>query len=435
MDTTRHGLSAAAVITARPSPDESVGVDFSVTGGAPTHRASGCIYGMTEDASAPPDGFFHDVRFRALRAGGAQLDSPGGWVSGRYDRRWRATRAQLLRARALGGEFVLLPHDLWGADGHPIARFPGDDGDWTDYDDFLSRVVADVRATRAPVRWDLWNEPDLAAFWNRPQAQYLELWRRTHRRVRAEFPTHAVVGPSTAGAPTTESGWWTRFLDFACAHDVVPDVVSWHTLPGDPVATAAAADASLTARGIRRPYQINEYGAAAEQHPAGGAWYVARLERAGVDGLRANWAAGGDLHDDLAGLLVRDASGRHRPRGEWWVYRFYGTQTGVTASVTPGVDHDAFATKTIGGAKVLVGGRATGDVVVGLRRLDTTSGIVVDDRVRVLVERIPHNGGAAVDGPVTVRDAVVTLTDNGTTVRLPHHTAEDAFTITLLPAR
>nr|BFE50586.1 hypothetical protein GCM10017745_40130 [Saccharothrix mutabilis subsp. capreolus] len=296
-------------------------------------------------------------------------------------------------------------------------------------------MVADVRATRAPVRWDLWNEPDLAAFWNRPQAQYLELWRRTHRRVRAEFPTHAVVGPSTAGAPTTESGWWTRFLDFACAHDVVPDVVSWHTLPGDPVATAAAADASLTARGIRRPYQINEYGAAAEQHPAGGAWYVARLERAGVDGLRANWAAGGDLHDDLAGLLVRDASGRHRPRGEWWVYRFYGTQTGVTASVTPGVDHDAFATKTIGGAKVLVGGRATGDVVVGLRRLDTTSGIVVDDRVRVLVERIPHNGGAAVDGPVTVRDAVVTLTDNGTTVRLPHHTAEDAFTITLLPAR
>jgi hypothetical protein len=53
--------------------------------------------------------FFQDVKFRYLRAGGAQSDGPGGWVSGRYDRRWNAGRAQLLRTRTLGGEFVLLP--------------------------------------------------------------------------------------------------------------------------------------------------------------------------------------------------------------------------------------------------------------------------------------------------------------------------------------
>jgi hypothetical protein len=58
---------------------------------------------------------------------------------------------------------------------------------------------------------------------------------------------------------------------------------------------------------------------------------------------------------------------------------------------------------------------------------------VQNNRVRVLAERIPHNGGGAVQGPVTVQDTVVTLSGNATTVNLPHNNADDAFTITLLP--
>jgi hypothetical protein len=165
MSTTLRGrtvLATVAVVLAavlvavgsRPASaaDESISVDFSVTTGAPTYRASGWIYGMTENGANPPDRYFTDVRLRYMRAGGAQLDSPGGWVSGRYDRRWNATRAQLLRTRSLGGQFVLLVHDLWGADGYAISRFPGDNGNWSDYDAFLTRLVADVRATGAPVQ-------------------------------------------------------------------------------------------------------------------------------------------------------------------------------------------------------------------------------------------------------------------------------------------
>ncbi|WP_231648261.1 beta-xylosidase [Saccharothrix sp. NRRL B-16348] len=419
------------------APDESLSVDFSVAGGAPTHRASGWIYGMTEDGTGPADHFFRDVGFRYMRAGGAQLDGPGGWVAGKYDRRWNSTRAQLLRTRSLGGEFILLVHDLWGADSYPITRFPGDDGDWADYDAFLTRLIADVRATGAPVQWDLWNEPNITPFWNRPQARYFELWRRTYQRVRAAFPQQPIVGPSFAGVPTADGAWWNQYLDFVRGSDTVPDIVSWHSLPGDPVANVAAADATLDARGIPhpRPYQINEYGAANEQNPGAGSWYVARLERAGADGLRANWASAGNLHNDLGNMLVRDSSGQHLPKGEWWVYRFYGSQTGQVASVTPSRSYDAFATKAPGSAKVLVGGGGdtTSDVAVALRRLDTTSGIVLDDQVRVVVQRIPYNGGGAVQGPVTVRNSVVTLSGNATTVTLPHTTAEDAFTITLLP--
>jgi hypothetical protein len=434
------GTLVAASLLTMPAPaqaaDESIAVNFSVAGGSPTYRASGWIYGMTENASAPADHFYRDVRFRYMRAGGAQLDSPGGWVSGRYDRRWNATRAQLLRTRSLGGEFILLVHDLWGADGYPISRFPGDNGNWTDYDNFLTRLINDVRATGAPVQWDLWNEPNITLFWNRPQSQYFELWRRTYQRVRAAFPNQLIVGPSHAGVPSTSPGWWTQYFDFVRANNVIPDIISWHALPSDPVANVAAANASLGARGIPhpRPYQINEYAASNEQNPGDGSWYIARLERAGADGLRANWAGGGNLHNDLGNLLVRNSAGQHQPKGEWWVYQFYGSQTGQISSVTPSRSYDAFATKASGIAKILVGGGGTtGNIAVNLQRLDTTSGIVQNNQVRVIVQRIPYNGGGAVQGPVTIQNSVVTLSGNGTTVNLPHTNADETFTITLQP--
>jgi hypothetical protein len=31
---------------------------------------------------------------------------------------------------------------------------------------------------------DIWNEPDLSAFWNRAQTQYLEMWGRTYYKFR-----------------------------------------------------------------------------------------------------------------------------------------------------------------------------------------------------------------------------------------------------------
>ncbi|MBV1854402.1 RICIN domain-containing protein [Catellatospora tritici] len=431
-------LTAAAVASPLPAAaaDETITVNFSMAGGSPTYRASGWIYGMTENASGPADHFYTDVKFRYMRAGGAQLDSPGGWVSGRYQRRWDATLAQARRTIALGGQFVILPHDLWGADGYPISRFPGDNGDWTDYDNFLTRLISDVRAAGITVQWDIWNEPNLNLFWNRPQAQYFELWRRTYQRLRTEFPSHLIVGPSHAGVPTTSTGWWTQYLDFVKANNAVPDIISWHSLPSDPVANVNAANTTLNARGIAhpRPYQINEYGAGNEQNPGDGSWYIARLERAGADGLRANWASAGNLHNDLGNLLARNSAGVHQPKGEWWVYRFYGSQTGQISSVTPSTAYDAFATKDFAMAKILVGGGGTtGNIAVNMQRLDTTNGIVQNNQVRILTQRIPNNSGGAVQGPITISNTVVTLSGNATTVNLPHTNIDDTFTITLLP--
>ncbi|EEP72961.1 hypothetical protein MCAG_03288 [Micromonospora sp. ATCC 39149] len=433
------GALAAAGLLVAPTvahaDNQSLSVNFAATTTAPTYRASGWIYGMTENGTAPPDHFFTDIKYQAMRAGGAQLPG-GGWVGGGYDRRWNATRAQMLRTKALGGKFVLLAHDLWGADGAPISRFPGDNGNWTDYNNFLTRVINDVKATGVPVEWDIWNEPNLTLFWNRPQAQYFELWRRTYQRLRADMPGTLIVGPSLAGVPTTSGGWWNQYLDYVKANNAVPDIVSWHSLPGDPVANVAAANTTLDSRGIPhpRPYQINEYGASNEQNPGDGAWYITRLERAGADGLRANWASGGNLHNDLGNLLTHNSAGQYQPKGEWWVYRFYAQQTGIAVATTASPGYDAYATKDAGNAKVLVGGgRTTGNIAVNLQGLNSTSGIVSDNRARILVQRIPYNNGGAVTGPTTVQDQVVTLNGTGTVVNIANNDINDAYTITVLP--
>ncbi|MEO3748040.1 RICIN domain-containing protein [Plantactinospora sp. B5E13] len=430
--------AATAAIVAAPSAqaaDESISVNFATTNGTPTYRASGWIYGMTENASGPADHFYRDVKFQYMRAGGAQL-AGSGWVGGTYDRRWNSTLAQARRTVALGGQFILLPHDLWGADGAGISRFPGDNGNWTDYDNFLTRLINDVRASGLSVQWDIWNEPNITIFWNRPIPQYLELWRRTYQRIRAEFPNQLIVGPSCACVPSTTHTFWNQYLDFVRSTNTVPDIISWHSLPGDPVANVAAANATLDPRGIAhpRPYQINEYGAPEEQNPADGAWYISRLERARADGLRANWAGGGNLHNDLGNLLVRNSAGQHQPKGEWWAYRYYASQTGQIAAVTASPSYDAFATKANGVAKVLVGGgRTTGNLTVNLQRLDTTSGIVQNNQVRVLTQRIPYNGGGAVQGPITVSNSVVGVSNNNVTVTLPYPNQTDTYTVTLLP--
>ncbi|MFG1649491.1 cellulose binding domain-containing protein [Micromonospora sp. NPDC049275] len=417
--------------------NQSISVNFATGTAAPTYRASGWIYGMSENGANPPSNYFTDIKFQAMRAGGAQL-SGGGWQGGGYDRRWNATRAQMLRTKALGGTFILLPHDLWGADGANIPRYPGDNGNWTDYNNFLTRVIADVKATGVPVQWDIWNEPNISIFWNRPQSQYFELWRRTYQRLRAEMPGTLIVGPSYAGVPTTNTGaWWNQYLDYVKANNVVPDIFSWHSLPGDPVANVAAANTTLGSRGIphTRPYQINEYGASNEQNPGDGAWYITRLERAGADGLRANWASGGNLHNDLGNLLIHNSAGQYQTKGEWWVYRFYAGQTGTVVATTPSAGYDAYATKDTGTAKVLIGGgRTTGNIAVSLQGLNGTSGLVVNNQVRVVVQRIPDNNGGAVTGPVTVQDQVVSVNGNSATVNVANSNVNDAYTITLLPS-
>jgi len=74
---------------------------------------------------------------------------------------------------------------MWGADGGQSANaaYPGDNGDFSDYDNYLDHVIHDMKAHEMidEVYIEVWNEPDLvyqgvALFWNRDEAQYLQMW-------------------------------------------------------------------------------------------------------------------------------------------------------------------------------------------------------------------------------------------------------------------
>ncbi|MGW0950276.1 RICIN domain-containing protein [Streptomyces sp. NPDC002623] len=423
--------------TTAQAADTSVTVDFSTAGGAPAYRASGTIYGMSENGSLPQEHFYTDIKWKFMRAGGAQLDSPGGWVAGKYDRRWNSTLAQYNRTKALGGSFVILPHDLWGADGTTTPTYPGDGGDWTNFDAFYTRLLSDVVAAgMTDIQWDIWNEPDCSLFWGSGQTQYLEMWKRAYQKIRAAIPGAVVVGASTCGRPTSSNTWWNTYLDYVKANNVEPNVYSWHDLPGDPVADGSSLRSKLSARSMTtsRSFQVNEYGNTDEQNPGRGAWYISRLERAGADGLRANWASAGNLHDFEANLLTKTGT-QYLPLGEWFMYRYYGSQSGNIVNFIPGTNTDGLATKdnTARNAKILLGSNGnTGTVTVNLNRLDTTS-VVENGQVRAVLQRIPNNGGAAVTGPVTVSDQTLTVSGNAASVTVPWTSASDGYTLTLLP--
>ncbi|MEY4547134.1 MAG: hypothetical protein RL685_3329 [Pseudomonadota bacterium] len=98
---------------------------------------------------------------------------------------------------------------------------------WTRLVDAFARHLLD-RYGREEVRswfFEVWNEPNLAIFWERgDQAAYFELYARTARALKAIDPELKVGGPSTAGA-----AWVPEFLAYASERQLPVDFVTTHT--------------------------------------------------------------------------------------------------------------------------------------------------------------------------------------------------------------
>jgi xylan 1,4-beta-xylosidase len=103
-------------------------------------------------------------------------------------------------------------------------------------------------------RWyfEVWNEPNLTAFWAGTQAQYFELYRHTVRALKGCDSSLRVGGPATAA-----NAWIDAFLDF-CQRDNLPvDFVSTHHYPNDPLWTPkqdTETELKLAKRGVLREW-------------------------------------------------------------------------------------------------------------------------------------------------------------------------------------
>jgi hypothetical protein len=414
-------------------------INFALNGGTPTYRASGFIYGLSQNATTPAVSLQTGIKVKQMRAGGSQIGCPnGGWVNGAYSARWTFERAYYARAKQSGAHVEMILAALWGSDGKcNVPSWPGDNGSWTAYTNFINQVINDVRAagmTGSDVRWDMWNEPNIS-FWGRSQAQYLEMVRRGTLQIRAALPGAVIVGPSCACTPS--NSWFVTYLDYVKANGVVPNILSWHDLPGDPASDAAALNSELSARGISvSGYDVNEYGAFGnEQQPGPSAWYISRLERCNCDGSRANWGNVGQtpsLYDTMGWLVTSNAN---QTMGQWWVYQRYASQTGLRTNITPGSTHDGIVFQDSGARKsvAVLGAKAsasTGSITVTYTNIP--SWLQSSGTVHVLVERMPSTN-ALVSAPTTVSSTNVTVSGNAITITIPWSNALDAYAVTLTP--
>ena len=105
---------------------------------------------------------------------------------------------------------------------------------------FVTALIA--RYGLAQVRtwpFEVWNEPNLGAFWAGTQAQYFEMYKATAVAIKAVDNQLQVGGPSTSSV-----AWIGEFLAYCAANNAPLDFVATHCYAGDrqaPIFGAAAA--------------------------------------------------------------------------------------------------------------------------------------------------------------------------------------------------
>jgi xylan 1,4-beta-xylosidase len=76
--------------------------------------------------------------------------------------------------------------------------------------------------------FEVWNEPNLKAFWTGTQKDYFKLYRLTADAIKRVDPSLKVGGPATA-----RDGWIEEFLEFCRARNAPVDFVTTHHYPTD----------------------------------------------------------------------------------------------------------------------------------------------------------------------------------------------------------
>lgn len=436
------GATTSGFITTQMSTEaraaQSVSVDLASAEHGATHNASGFLYGLSEDGSAPSDVWLEPVDSGLHVGGGAQL-SGGGWALGGtsgYNTRWDMVRQQYDRMVSVSddAEYVIRMSDLWGGDGVTLADsdpYPGDDGDWSSYESFVDQVVGDVNATgmdRSRIQYEIWNEPDYDLFWPRSTAQYDEMWQRGVQRIRSQDSNARIVGP---GYTHYVSSWINGWLDMTIESGTEPDILNWHDLQtGDDVVTAAAdARTLLSEKGLTDvALEINEYVPSDEENPGYNAWDLARIEKSNIDyAALANWTYCCDT-EALCATLTQDGT---QPTGRWWLYNRYGQTRGdvVTSTSSANIDSAANVNPESTQLRIIVGNNGyTGTVSFTLQNVNQIS----STRIRVKVERVPNQKPLA--APLVDQDYRGNMTGSNHTVSLNWSTDTDAYIITVTPA-
>jgi hypothetical protein len=187
----------------------------------------------------------------------------------------------------------------------------------------------------------------------------------------------------------------------------------------------------LTVSGI----QINEYLAPSEEYAAKNAWWIAQLDRAGVNAaMHAIWIPGPSVFGALDGIDSL-SSGTYETKATWYDYKAYGDITGNTLTTTPGTYADLVAGVTTSGTKtvtVLVGtqsGISSGTLQVKCTNVSSIfSGRTT---VTVTLNDIPNSSGGFITAETPIYTENVPVVNNTAYIYIPYNNNQDAYEITI----
>jgi hypothetical protein len=424
-----HALYYWLTETSLPSlpASEQVMVDLSADRDPATHCASGFLHAMSR--ARPDQAMVEPLRPHMFRMSAGSPEKEKG-VFGNYE-----------RVKALGSVLQLVVSDSTG-----YGRggwLPGDNGNWTQWEDVIERLVKDARAQGCTVQWDIWNEPNIEVFWPSDRDRFFETWRVGVRKLRSLEPHAVVVGPSLAWF---DEKYLCDFLLYAKEHDVLPDVLSWHEMHGPERgyrSIPAHVDAMrefMAANGIKIDrFSINEIiGPSLQTKPGTAVWFFERLERAGIESAaHACWddeakGCSNCANQSLDGILTPDG----KPRSTWWAYKGYADVTGRLVEVRPsasvagvaGYDEEAREVRMVLGRD---GGTGAVEVVVS----GLTKSLVEQGRIHVVAERIPYSEWQHLPSPIGVYDRDFIISADKVAIPLPSFGPDDAYSLRLGPAR
>ncbi len=123
--------------------------------------------------------------------------------------------------------------------------------DYAEWAKFITRLVThwvDRYGINEVSKWffEVWNEPNLKAFWTGTQAEYFKFYRVTARAIKAIDKRLQVGGPATA-----KNDWITEFVEFCRKNKVPVDFVSTHHYPTDALGSIGEDTETQLAHGKR----------------------------------------------------------------------------------------------------------------------------------------------------------------------------------------
>jgi xylan 1,4-beta-xylosidase len=139
-------------------------------------------------------------------------------------------------------EMSFMPTTL-ASGGETVFRYrgnvtpPRDHGQWGALIDRLVRHWVDRYGAREVREWcfEVWNEPNLTAFWTGGEQGYYELYRTTAEAIKRIDPSLKVGGPSSA-----QNAWIPQFLEYCDRNRLPVDFLTTHYYPTDAFGTIGA---------------------------------------------------------------------------------------------------------------------------------------------------------------------------------------------------